>query len=108
MKRPHRLALAGLVLALAALAGRGQERSVRPGINNPFENPDVKEFVDKFETESIEHIEKTSREQGLKNVVGVVCTPPSMGLPERSTASRARAPSGCSTTSEPGRRCSPG
>jgi predicted methyltransferase len=32
----------------------GQEKSVRPGINKPFENPDVKEFVGKFEVESRE------------------------------------------------------
>ena len=31
-----------------------QEKSVRPGINKPFENPDVKEYVGKFETESRE------------------------------------------------------
>jgi FkbM family methyltransferase len=41
----------GLVIGLAA---RAQEKSVRPGINKPFEDPDVKEFVGKFETESRE------------------------------------------------------
>jgi FkbM family methyltransferase len=34
--------------------GLGQEQSVKPGINAPFENPDVKEFVGKFEVESRE------------------------------------------------------
>ena len=117
----------------------GQEKSVRPGINKPFENPDVKEFVGKFEGESreifaqrkeivaacklkpgmavadigagtglftrlfakevgpkgkvyavdiapkfIEHIEKTCKEAGLKNVVGVVCTADSVKLPAKS------------------------
>jgi uncharacterized protein (TIGR03067 family) len=32
----------------------GQEKSVRPGINQPFENPDVKEYLGKFEVESRE------------------------------------------------------
>ena len=52
--RCHRVfgALAlGLLIVLPALA---QEKSVRPGINKPFEDPDVKEFVGKFETESRE------------------------------------------------------
>src|SRR5262249_19900801 len=31
-----------------------QEKSVRPGINKPFENPDVPGFVKTFETESRE------------------------------------------------------
>jgi predicted methyltransferase len=112
-----------------------QEKSVRPGINQPFENPDVKEFVGKFEVESrevyaqrqeivaacklkpgmavadigagtglftrlfasavgphgkvyavdiasrfIRHIEKTCKQQGLTNVVGVVRQPDSVGL----------------------------
>jgi ubiquinone/menaquinone biosynthesis C-methylase UbiE len=46
---PH-LALAG-ALSCPLFA---QEKSVRPGINKPFENPDVKEFVGKFEGESRE------------------------------------------------------
>jgi predicted methyltransferase len=32
----------------------GQEKSVKPGINDPFKNPDVKEFTKKFEVESRE------------------------------------------------------
>jgi ubiquinone/menaquinone biosynthesis C-methylase UbiE len=50
-----------LVRALAALAvvpfvqfAAAQEKSVRPGINKPFENPDVPEYIGKFETESRE------------------------------------------------------
>lgn len=138
----HRL-VPGLVLVVALLAlaapTAAQEKSVRPGINKPFANPNVKEYLEKFEGESreiftsrkeivaavglrsgmavadigagtglftrlfakevgptgkvyavdiaqrfIEHIEKTSREQGLKNVVGVVCKPDSVELPENS------------------------
>jgi ubiquinone/menaquinone biosynthesis C-methylase UbiE len=125
--------LAGLLLI--ATASPGQEKSVRPGINKPFENPDVKDFVGKFEVESreifaqrkeivsackikpgmavadigagtglftrlfakevgdkgkvyavdiappfIAHIEKTCKEEGLTNVVGVVCKADSVEL----------------------------
>jgi FkbM family methyltransferase len=129
-----------LVLALAlGLPAVAQEKSVKPGINKPFEDPDVKEFVSKFETESreiyakrkeilekcklkpgmdvadvgagtglftrlfaeavgpkgkvyavdiapkfVEHIEKTCKEAGIKNVTGVVCKPTSAELPEGS------------------------
>jgi ubiquinone/menaquinone biosynthesis C-methylase UbiE len=34
--------------------GAAQERSVRPGINKQFENPNVQEYVEKFEVESRE------------------------------------------------------
>ena len=43
---------AGLCVGLAPLAA--QEKSVRPGINDPFKNPDLKEFQGKFEVESRE------------------------------------------------------
>jgi ubiquinone/menaquinone biosynthesis C-methylase UbiE len=124
------------IISLSALA---QEKSVRPGINKPFENPSVKEYIGKFEVESreifarrkeivegcklqpgmvvadigagtglftrlfaaavgpegkvyavdiapkfIEHIEKTCKEAGLKNVRGFVCTPTSTELPDNS------------------------
>jgi predicted methyltransferase len=39
---------------VVGLALRAQDKSVRPGINKPFENPDVKDFVGKFEGESRE------------------------------------------------------
>src|SRR5262249_50217807 len=49
------------VRALVALAilsfvqlATGQDKSVRPGINKDFENPDVPGFIEKFETESRE------------------------------------------------------
>src|SRR5207244_8768436 len=38
----------------ATLPAPGQEKSVRPGINKPFENPNAEEFVGKFEVESRE------------------------------------------------------
>jgi predicted methyltransferase len=131
---------ATLLLSLAlAVSASGQDKSVRPGINKPFENPDVQEYVGKFEVESrevfvkrkdivaackikpgmamadigagtglftrqfakevgdkgkvyavdiaanfIEHINKTNKEQGIKNVTGVVCKPDSVELPEKS------------------------
>jgi ubiquinone/menaquinone biosynthesis C-methylase UbiE len=134
--KTHRLVLTfGLVLVVS-LSTLAQDKSVRPGINKPFENPDVKEFIGKFEVESrevyvhrkeivaackiepgmavadvgagtglftrlfaaavgpegkvyavdiapkfVEHITKTCKEAGLKNVTGVVCTPTSAELP---------------------------
>src|SRR5260370_1292085 len=59
MKRLSERALPGIVLTLTFLFSAdgpvtGQEKSVRPGINKPFENPDVKEFAGKFEVESRE------------------------------------------------------
>ena len=138
MKRHSPLCVLALLLA-TGFPAFAQEKSVRPGINKPFENPDVKEYIGKFETESreiyakredilekcqlkkdmavadlgagtglftrlfaeavgpkgqvyavdiapkfIEHIEKTCKEAGLKNVTGVVCMPDSAGLPEGS------------------------
>jgi ubiquinone/menaquinone biosynthesis C-methylase UbiE len=126
-------------LVRAQVRLRGQEKSVRPGINKPFENPDIKEFTGKFEVESreifarrhdivtacrlkpglivadigagtglftrlfarevspggkvfavdiapkfIDHIEKTCKEQGLKNVAGIVCRQDSVALPAHS------------------------
>ena len=129
-----------LAVALAVCCpALAQEKSVRPGINKPFENPDVKEYVGKFEVESrevyakrqeilaacglkpgmavadvgagtglftrmfaravgpegkvyavdiaprfVEHVEKTCKEAGFKNVQGVVCTPTSVEFPENS------------------------
>jgi predicted methyltransferase len=49
-----RLLLALVVLGLSQGVGRCQEKSVRPGINDPFKNPDIKHFTEVFETESRE------------------------------------------------------
>jgi SAM-dependent methyltransferase len=59
MKRLAERALPALVLALAIFAtvsysGYAQEKSVRPGINKPFEDPDVPKFIEVFEGESRE------------------------------------------------------
>jgi FkbM family methyltransferase len=48
------LALSFALSLAAGLAAPAQEKSVRPGINKPFESPDVQEFVGKFEVESRE------------------------------------------------------
>jgi ubiquinone/menaquinone biosynthesis C-methylase UbiE len=127
-----------LLLGLVVLAG-AQEKSVKPGINDPFKDPDVREFVGKFEVESrevftardkvvaacelkpgmvvadvgagtglytrlfakavgpdgqvfaadiapkfLEHIQKTAREAGLRNVTPVLCNPDSADLPPNS------------------------
>ncbi|MFL5341513.1 MAG: class I SAM-dependent methyltransferase [Gemmataceae bacterium] len=134
-----RAVLAFLLLALAAPGGTAQDKSVKPGINDPFKNPDVKEFQGKFEVESrevyarreaivaacrlkpgtvvadigagtglftrlfarelgadgqvfaadispkfLEHIQKSSREAGLRNVTPVLCNPDSVDLPPNS------------------------
>jgi arylformamidase len=42
------------VCFLAPLPTTAQEKSVKPGINKPFENPDLKDFLQKFEGESRE------------------------------------------------------
>src|SRR6478609_1442370 len=44
---------AALTLSVFALSS-GQEKSVKPGINDPFKDPDVKDFLTKFEGESRE------------------------------------------------------
>src|SRR5438876_8729904 len=43
-----------IILGIGSNAGFGQEKSVRPGINEPFKKPDVKHFTEVFETESRE------------------------------------------------------
>jgi len=50
----HRILLASLFLPLAILAAPAQEKSVRPDINVPFQNPDLDGFLKKFEVESRE------------------------------------------------------
>jgi len=50
-----RLAGAGILFLLTVGAvSFAQEKSVKPGINDPFKNPDVKEYTKKFEGESRE------------------------------------------------------
>jgi len=46
--------LAFCFLTLVSPPISAQEKSVRPGINKPFENPDLKDFLKKFEGESRE------------------------------------------------------
>ncbi len=54
--RKLRYAIALPVFFIVALALQAQDKSVRPGINKPFEDPkvDVKEYISKFEGESRE------------------------------------------------------
>jgi predicted methyltransferase len=128
-----------VAVLLVALAAPAQDKSVNPGINKNFQDPDVKEYTQKFEVESrevfanrkkivqecnlkpgmavadigagtglftrlfaeavgpkgkvyavdiapnfIRHIENTTHEAGLKNVVGVLCTQTSAKLPPQS------------------------
>ena len=55
MKAICRVLVVALALCLLSFpSSPAQEKSVRPGINNAFENPDPKEYVKKFEGESRE------------------------------------------------------
>jgi predicted methyltransferase len=127
------------LLTLVVLVARGQEKSVKPGVNDAFKDPDPGKFVGQFEVESrevytardkvvaacdlkpgmvvadvgagtglytrlfakavgqdgqvyavdiapkfLEHIQKSSREAGLRNVTPVLCNPDSADLPPNS------------------------
>jgi predicted methyltransferase len=127
--------LAAAIHLVAAPPLLAQKKSVKPGINKSFENPDVGQFVERFEREGrevytqrnqvvelckldegtaiadvgagtglytrlfakqvgdkgrvyavdiskkfVDHVEATSREAGLNNVVGVVCSSDSCDL----------------------------
>jgi ubiquinone/menaquinone biosynthesis C-methylase UbiE len=130
--------LASVFLAVVLSAG-GQEKSVKPGINDPFKDPDVAKYSKLFEGESrevfthrneivaacrlkpgmvvadvgagtglftrllakavgadgqvyavdiapkfLEHIQRTCREGGVRNVTPVLCNPDSVDLPAAS------------------------
>lgn len=137
MSRPH--FLPHLLLLLVSSSLLAQESSVNPGINQTFENPNVPEFIGRFETEGrdafdhrkeivaalglkpgmavadvgagtglfarmfsplvgesgkvfavdisrkfVDHIREVAQKQGLKNIIGVVCTPEDVRLPPHS------------------------
>lgn len=52
--RKTRFLFALLLCGMLGFSLRAQDKSVRPGINKPFENPNVKEYIAKFEGESRE------------------------------------------------------
>jgi predicted methyltransferase len=52
VRRSLPIALLAVLVFLSPCAA--QEKSVKPGINDPFRNPDVKAYIDKFEVESRE------------------------------------------------------
>ncbi|MCI0455986.1 MAG: methyltransferase domain-containing protein [Gemmataceae bacterium] len=52
--RPGILVVALTALVLTFDAGIGQEKSVKPGINDPFKDPDLKKYLATFEGESRE------------------------------------------------------
>lgn len=62
MKQLHRLT--GLALLLAAALLLAQEKSVKPGINDSFKDPDLKKYKETFEGESREIF--IAREQIVK------------------------------------------
>jgi ubiquinone/menaquinone biosynthesis C-methylase UbiE len=53
-QRPIVLGVILVGFAVTLLTATAQEKSVRPGINKAFENPDLKDFLPKFEGESRE------------------------------------------------------
>ena len=55
---PRVLRLLSASAVLSALPCLAQEKSVRPGINDPFKDPDVKKYVETFEGESREVFNK--------------------------------------------------
>ncbi|MBN9121377.1 MAG: methyltransferase domain-containing protein [Planctomycetes bacterium] len=134
-----RVAIVFALFAGACAWVAGQEKSVKPGINDPFQNPDVEKFAKTFEGESrevftrrdkvvgacqlkpgmvvadvgagtglytrlfakavgadgqvfavdiapkfLEHVQKTCRDAGLKNVTPVLCNLDSVDLPTNS------------------------
>jgi ubiquinone/menaquinone biosynthesis C-methylase UbiE len=63
-----------MVLAAFALPGFAQDKSVRPGINDPFKNPDLKKYTETFEGESREVFAKR------KEVVAAVALKPGQAV----------------------------
>jgi ubiquinone/menaquinone biosynthesis C-methylase UbiE len=62
------MVIGGLFAAMAGLAG-GQDKSVRPGINDPFKNPDLDKYISTFEGESREiftHRKEIVKRCGIK------------------------------------------
>ena len=58
-----------VVIAFSALPLPAQDKSVRPGINQPFENPKPDEFVNRFEREgrdALDHRDAIVKAVGLK------------------------------------------
>ncbi|MBM3999651.1 MAG: methyltransferase domain-containing protein [Planctomycetes bacterium] len=71
------------VLWVASAASFAQEKSVRPGINKPFESPNVKEFEGKFERdgrEPFDHREKIVAACGIEAGMSVADVGAGTGL----------------------------
>jgi ubiquinone/menaquinone biosynthesis C-methylase UbiE len=58
MSRLIRLLATVIIASTPLTAGFAQEASVKPGVNEPFKNPDVTEWVTRFEGESRETFQK--------------------------------------------------
>ncbi|MCA9258573.1 MAG: hypothetical protein KDA61_05215, partial [Planctomycetales bacterium] len=77
-----------LFIAVVASGGRlasvqGQEASVNPGINDAFRDPNVEQFVERFEGESREvytHREKIAKAVGVKEGMTVADVGAGTGL----------------------------
>ena len=79
----HRFAAGFILLALGIGLVAAQEKSVKPGINDPFKDPDVSEFKKKFEVESREIYSQRAeivRRVGLKPGMAVADVGAGTGL----------------------------
>lgn len=65
MFRPHAVLVIFTLCLSVPVAGFSQEKSVKPGINDSFRNPNVSEFTERFEIESREVF--ALRDEILKN-----------------------------------------
>jgi hypothetical protein len=79
-----RSTIAGVVLLASGIGLlTAQEKSVKPGINDPFKDPDVPEFLKKFEVESREiyaQREEIVRRVGVKSGMAVADVGAGTGL----------------------------
>ncbi len=77
------LTLSGFVSGFIDL-GSAQDKSVNPGINDSFANPDVKSFQEKFEVESREVFNKRHEILAACGIDTLLCQPDSTELPPES------------------------
>ena len=80
-----------MCLALSCLPLAAQEKSVKPGINKSFENPNVDDFVSRFERdgrEAYDHREEIVAALGLKSGMAVADVGAGTGLFTRLFAPR--------------------
>lgn len=78
-----RVLLAGILLLLTSFPLAAQEKSVNPGINKPFESPNVLDFVERFERDgrdAFDHRKEVLAALGLKPGMAVADVGAGTGL----------------------------